>query len=110
MNDFIKRLTAIRKGASGIAKKGGQAIGRGVDSVIEKQKAVGDAREARDRKAMLENFGSEENYRKTIGLDTPEGQELFTTPYAKAGQMAGKAVKGVKGMFDRLVSLRGGGK
>lgn len=52
---------------------------------------------------IRENFGSEENYRKTLGLDTPEGRELFDPPYAKVMRpfverltKARNAVSGVK--------------
>lgn len=110
MEEFTKRLTAIRSGAGKAAKKAGKAVGKGVDMMLEKQKGVADARKERDDRMIRENFGSEENYRKTLGLDTKEGQDLFTPPYQKAGKAIGRAVKGAKGLFDRLVSVRGGGK
>lgn len=110
MEEFTKRLTAIRQGAGKAAKKVGSAVGKGVDTLIEKQKAVDDARKARDQKMIAENFGSEAEYRKRLGLDTPEGQDLFTPPYQKAGKAIGKVVSGAKGIFDRLVKMRGGGK
>lgn len=110
MDEFTKKLTAIRQGAGKAAKKAGSAMGKGVDAMIEKQKGVSDARKERDDAMIRQNFGNEENYRKTLGLDTKEGQDLFTPTYVKAGRAIGNAAKGVKGFFDRLVSVRGGGK
>jgi hypothetical protein len=115
MDEFTKKLTALRMGA---AKAGGAAksvakgtlanMKRGLDGTAQKE--MDEARKKRDSDMIRENFGSEENYRKTLGLDTKEGQDLFTPPYQKAGKAIGKAVKGAKGLFDRLVSVRGGGK
>lgn len=110
MEEFTKRLTAIRQSAGKAAKKAGRAVGKGIDVVLEKQDGVAKARKERDDKMIRENFGSEENYRKTLGLDTKEGQDLFTPPYQKAGKAIGKGLKGAKNLFDRLVSVRGGGK
>ena len=110
MNEFTKRLTAIRQAPGKLAKKAGNAAGKGVDAVVAKQKGVADARKDRDDAMIRENFGNEENYRKTLGLDTKEGQDLFTPSYVKAGRAIGKAAKGAKGLFDRLVKVRGGGK
>lgn len=115
MDEFTKKLTALRMG---VAKAGGAAksvakgtlanMKRGLDGTAQKE--MDQARKDRDQKMIRENFGSEENYRKTLGLDTKEGQDLFTPPYQKAGKAIGKAAKGAKNLFDRLVSVRGGGK
>lgn len=115
MNEFTKKLTALRMGA---AKAGGAAksvakgtaanMKRGLDGTAGKEMAK--AREDRDQAMIRENFGNEENYRKTLGLDTKEGQDLFTPTYQKVGKAIGKAAKGAKGLFDRLVSVRGGGQ
>lgn len=115
MDEFTKRLTALRMGA---AKAGGTVksvakgtlanMKRGLDGTAQKE--MDQARKDRDQKAIRENFGSEENYRKTLGLDTKEGQDLFTPAYQKAGKAIGKGLKKGEDLFDRLVSVRGGGK
>lgn len=111
MEEFTKKLTALRMGAKkagGAAKsvaKGTLAnMKRGLDGTAAKE--MDQARKDRDQKMIRENFGNEENYRKTF-----EGSEdLFTPPYQKAGKAIGKGLKSAKGFFDRLVSVRGGGK
>lgn len=95
-------------GAAKAAKGTVANMKRGLDGTAQKE--MDQAREARDQAMIRENFGNEENYRKTLGLDTKEGQDLFTPPYQKAGKAIGKAVKGAKGLFDRLVKVRGSGK
>lgn len=119
MDEFTKKLTALRMGASKAAGKAGKFVAdeakgtlanmkRGLDGTAQRE--MDQARKDRDQKMIRENFGSEENYRKTLGLDTKEGQDLFTPPYQKAGQAIGKGLKKAKGLFDRLVAVRGGGK
>lgn len=102
MEQFTKQLTAIRQGAASAPKKM-------VKSVISKQKGVQAAKDARDQEMIRENFGNEENYRKTFGSKERE-DELYTPLYQKAGKAVGGALKGAKSFFDRLVGVRGGGK
>ena len=108
MEDFKKRLTNLRMGAKKAVKGTVANMKRGLDGTAGRE--MEEARKARDSKMIQENFGNEENYRKTLGLDTDEGKDLFTPPYQKAGKAVGKAIKGTKGLFDRLVQMRGGGK
>lgn len=119
MDDFIKKLTALRMGAGKTAGKAGKFVADELKGTLEnmspaavegRYKAMDQARADRDAEMIRENFGNEENYRKTLGLDTPEGQDLFTPPYQKVGKAIGKAGVGVKNLFDRLVQMRGGGK
>ena len=50
----------------------------------------------RDQAMMRENFGNEANYRDALGLDTPEGKDLFTPPYQKV----------MRSFADRLAQAR----
>lgn len=108
MDEFKKKLTDLRMGAKNVAKGTLANMKKGLDGTAQKE--MDQARQERDQRMIRENFGNEENYRKTLGLDTKEGQDLFTPPYVKAGRAIGKAAKGAKSLFDRLVSVRGGGK
>lgn len=108
MDEFKKKLTALRMGAKGVAKGTLSNMKKSWDGTATRE--MDQARKDRDDRMIRENFGNEENYRKTLGLDTEEGKDIFTPPYQKAGKAIGKAVKGTKNLFDRLVSVRGGGK
>jgi len=55
-------------------------------AVGDRYRAVDQARADEGSRMIRENFGNEDNYRKTLGLDTPEGKDLFTPPYAKVMQ------------------------
>lgn len=96
MDEFNKRLTAIRMG-------GKKMLGKGVDKLIEKQKGVTDARREKNRD-LAEKAGG--------GQFTKEDAEsgLFDSPYKKPAKAIGKVAKKAKGFFDRLVSVRGGEK
>lgn len=60
------------------------------DAVEGRYRAMDQARKDRDQSMIQENFGNEENYRDTLGLDTPEGDALFTPWYTKlARSLAG---------------------
>lgn len=73
-------------------------------------KAMDSARRERDDAMIRENFGNEENYRKTLGLDTPEGQKLFTPAYVTAlraiGKGANKVGDGMSSFAKRLMQAR----
>jgi hypothetical protein len=63
------------------------------EAVGKRYEAVDQARRDRDEEMIRENFGSEENYRDTLGLDTPEGEALFTPWYAKLARAIAGARK-----------------
>ncbi len=52
-------------------------------AAADRAQAADQARTARDQGMIRENFGNEGNYRDAIGLDTPEGDALFTPWYTK---------------------------
>lgn len=66
------------------------------DAVEGRYKAMDEARANRDADMIRENFGNEENYRNTLGLDTQEGRDLFTPPYQKV----------MRSFADRLAKAR----
>lgn len=91
MDEFKKRLTAVRMGAK-------KAVGKGVDTFIDKQKGVTDARRERNR-LLEENAGP-----------VAEDSELFDSPYKKPAKAIKRGVMKAKGFFDRLASVRGSEK
>ena len=52
-------------------------------AVEDRYRAVDQAKRDKGAEMIRQNFGNEENYRKTLGLDTPEGDALFTPWYTK---------------------------
>lgn len=63
-----------------------------------RMKAMDQAKQEETLRMLRDNFGSEENYRQTIGLDTPEGRELFDPPYAKV----------LRPLVEAMIRARGG--
>lgn len=91
MDEFKKRLIAVRMGAK-------KALGKGVDKIIDKQNGVTDARRERNRK-LQEKAGP-----------VAEDSELFDSPYEKPARAIKRGVKKAKGFFNRLASVRGSEK
>lgn len=61
------------------------------DAVEDRYEAMDQSRADRNAEMIRENFGNEENYRETLGLDTPEGDALFTPWYTKLARSLAKA-------------------
>jgi len=84
MDEFTKRLTAVRSGGN-----------------------MSDLKRDRNRKMIRENFGNEENYKSNLDQRSDKMKDLETPLYQKAGRAVGKAAKSAKGFFDRLSQVRG---
>lgn len=104
MEDFTKRLTALRSNAGQAVKGAGKTMKKGLDGTAGKE--MEDARMKQSQEMIRKNFGNEENYRKSTANDG----DLFDLPYQKAGRMIGKMRKGVakgaQSLMQRLSNLR----
>jgi len=104
MDEFTKRLTALRSSPGQAVKGAVKTMKKGLDGTASK--AIEEARKKQSEEMIRKNFGNEENYRKS----TENDGDLFELPYQKVGKMAGKAVKGMakgaQSLMQRLSSLR----
>lgn len=60
----MQALMALRSGAGSLVKGAGRGVGKALDHLEAKDKAVQDAKLKRNQDMIIDNFGSLENYRQ----------------------------------------------
>ena len=96
MDEFIKRLTELRQGA-------GNALGKGVDAIVNRQQGVTDANRERNIGLVQNAAPTAEGYRAAFDNSSP----LFDSPYKGVVDSVTNAGSALKDLLSRLMNARG---